>query len=126
MTRLEAQGRVEEAMESYREALELDPREETARGRLEALVAAMEIKVCWLLAEKAAAANLFLLSSSLPPCFTVGPASGRLLLSHCTVRVSGASLVSLKHSCIHTLLHCMLLMSTHSYHTFGLHDLCSV
>jgi tetratricopeptide (TPR) repeat protein len=42
--RLEAQGRVEEAMGSYREALEFDPGEETAKGRLEALVAAMEIK----------------------------------------------------------------------------------
>ena len=30
--RLEEQGRVEAAMESYREALELDPGEETAEG----------------------------------------------------------------------------------------------
>lgn len=82
--RLEEQGRVEAAMESYREALELDPGEETAKGRLEALVAAIEAKVCWwwwavghyhLLTSSFS----LLLPTSLPHVFSAGPAAGKWL-----------------------------------------------
>ena len=52
-------------MDSYREALGLDPTQETTRGRLEALTVAMEAKVCWLLAGKSTAHSLTFLSSSL-------------------------------------------------------------
>ena len=62
--RLEERGKIDSAMACYREALDFDPGEETAKARRQALTVAIETKVCWPRAEGVVAlVDVFLLLS---------------------------------------------------------------